>query len=115
MKPGSSNAANAIEASWLHESTDISLDDLAEISGLPATTLRELVEYGALVPNDTRSQEWRFTADCVVAVRTAGRLRADFELDANALAIALNLVERIGRLEAELQSLRSQFPALRAR
>ena len=100
-------------AQWLHEQTEISIEDLAQVAGMPAAILRELVEYGALTPVNADAPEWRFTVECVVAVRTVSRLREDFELDANALSVALNLVERIHGLEAELRSLRSQMPATR--
>lgn len=100
-------------AQWLHEQTEISIEDLEQASGMPAAILRELVEYGALTPVNATAREWRFTVECVVAVRTVSRLREDFELDANALSVALNLVERIHGLEAELLALRSQIPRTR--
>ena len=102
------------EAQSLHEHTDISIQELAELSGLSLELLRELVEYGALAPADPQSAQWSFTADCVVAVRAAGRLHKDFDLDANALSVALALIERINGLEAQLREMRTQFP-LRAR
>jgi chaperone modulatory protein CbpM len=100
-------------AQWLHEHADVSIEELAQLSGLPVAILSELVEYGALVPVSAPAPQWRFTAECVVAVRTASRLRDDFELDAGALSVALNLVERIHLLEAELRRLRSQFTGAR--
>ena len=74
--------------------------------------MRELIEHGALAPTDPRSTEWTFTGNCVVTVRTARRLRSDFDLDPHALALALALafVSRIGALEAELRELRAQLP-----
>ena len=103
------------DAQWLHEHAEVSLEELAELSGLAPELLRELVDYGALVPVDVHSAHWSFTSDCVVIVRTVSRLRADFDLDANALSVALNLVERIHGLEAQLLDLRSQLPQLRVK
>ena len=103
------------DAQWLHEHAEVSFEELAELSGLPPELLRELVDYGALVPVNTRSEQWTFTAERVVAVRTVSRLREGFDLDANALSVALNLVERIHGLEDQLRELRSQFPALRVK
>jgi len=115
------------EAQWLHEQAEISIQELAELSGLSAELLCELVEYGALVPInaqapvnvgvpiDVELAQWRFTVDCVVAARTVGRLREDFDLDANALSVALKLIERIHGLEAQLQELRTQFPRLQVK
>ena len=113
------------EAQWLHEQAEISVEQLAELTGLSPEVLRELVDYGALVPVNADapvdaeppdvqiSGQWSFAADCVVAVRTARRLRDDFDLDPNALSVALMLVERIQKLEAQLRELRSQLPRLR--
>jgi chaperone modulatory protein CbpM len=103
------------EAQWLHEHAEVSIEELAELSGLSPELLRELVDYGALVPVNVQSAQWTFTTECIVTVRTVSRLRQDFDLDANALSVALNLVERIHGLEAQLQALRSQFPALRVK
>jgi chaperone modulatory protein CbpM len=115
------------DAQWLSEHAAVSVEELAELSGLSPELLRELVEYGALVPineqgaldaqgpTDAQSAQWSFSAECVVAVQTVGRLREDFDLDANALSVALTLIERVHGLEAQLQDLRSQFPALRVK
>jgi chaperone modulatory protein CbpM len=116
-----------MDARWLCEHPEVSLEELVELSGLPIELLRDLVEYGALAPIETeaagsatrqtevRSTQWRFTADCVIAVQTAGRLREDFDLDANALSVAMMLIERIHELEAKLQSLQSNLPQLSRR
>jgi len=120
--------AEFAEAQWLCEQSEISVEQLAELSGLPAELLRELVDYGALVPLDAPAgagnarpesasaaaqAHWSFAADCVMAVRAARRLRDDFDLDANALAVALTLIERIQALEARLREMHSQFPRTR--
>ena len=104
-----------IDAQWLHERTEVSFEELAELSGLSPELLRELVDYGALVPVNLQSAQWTFTTECVVTVRTVSRLHQDFDLDANALSVALNLVERIHGLEAQLRELRSQLPRMRVK
>jgi chaperone modulatory protein CbpM len=109
------------EAQWLHDHGEVSWKELVELSGLAPDLLRELVEYGVLTPinaqapADVQPVQWRFTASCVVAVRRVSRLREDFDLDANALSVALMLVERIHELEAQLRDLQSQLPRPRGR
>ena len=98
------------EAAWMTEHTQVTLEELATLSGLPDLTLRELVECGALVPADPEGVEWTFSARCVVTLRSAGRLGSAFDLDANALALTLSFLERIGELEAELSVMRAQLP-----
>ena len=98
------------DAVWLDARHEYSIAELRQCSGLSEAELRELVEYGALVPNNPQSTDWTFGGDIVVTVQTAGRLRADFELDAQALALALTLINRIRALEAQLGDLRAQLP-----
>ena len=102
--------AERADALWLDERHEVSFSELAESSGLSDAELRELVDYGALVPTNLRSVHWTFSGDCVVAVRTACRLRNDFELDPHALALTLKFVVRIRELEAQLRDLRAQLP-----
>ena len=105
------------DAQSLSERTALTLEELVELSGLSSELLIKLVEYGALAPveaqHEARPAQWRFSSECVVAVRTVSRLRGDFDLDANALSVALMLVERIHELEARLQELQCQFPQAR--
>ena len=103
-------SAKLTEMSWLDAHCEVSLAELASLSGLAEAELRELVEYGALAPNDPRGAQWTFSGACVVTARAAQRLREDFDLDFNALSLALSFLERIRALESELRALRAQLP-----
>jgi chaperone modulatory protein CbpM len=94
---------------WLHAHHQVTIVELAEFSGFPEPLLRELVEYGALSPVDPAAPEWKFGADCVAEVRAAARLREDLELETPAVALALSLLRRIERMEAEMRALRAQL------
>ena len=94
------------DALWLDQRAEITLEELVELSGLPQEVLTELVECGVLEPAEP-SAAWQFTVECITTVRTARRLRDDFELDANALALAVRLLERIRELESQLQESRA--------
>lgn len=98
------------ESAWLNERYQVTLDELAMLSGLPDDILRELVDCGALAPESIEAEHWVFSARCVVTMRRAGRLRNDFELDANALAVALSFLDRIHDLEEQLHAARAQIP-----
>ncbi len=98
------------EIHWLDQSSELTLAELAELSGLSEAELRELVEVDALMPVDPGAHPWVFRAECITTARTAVRLRNDFELDAPSLALALNLLDRIRNLETELRDLRAQLP-----
>jgi chaperone modulatory protein CbpM len=98
------------EAAWLTDACEFTLEELADISGLTEAELREFVEYGAIEPVDRAATQWRFTGRCVVTMRVASRLRADFELEPHGVALVISLLERIGELEAELGRLRARLP-----
>ncbi|MEO8755834.1 MAG: chaperone modulator CbpM [Casimicrobiaceae bacterium] len=89
--------------------TEITWTQLISGSGMPEGELRELVSYGALVPRDPEAPAWTFEARWLVVARTASRIRHDFELDPHGVSVVLSYVERIERLEAEVQTLRAQL------
>lgn len=98
------------EALWLDEHRLFSAAELMELSGLSAAELQYLVECETLLPLTAveRATEARFGAECLALARTASRLRNDFDLDANGLALTLRLLNRIRELEAQLLELRAQ-------
>jgi chaperone modulatory protein CbpM len=100
------------EAAWLDERGVVTLLELAQCSGLTESELRELVELGALEPVDLEAPEWRFAARCISSARAAGRLRSDFELDSQGLALVLSLLERVQELEDALQRLNARLPRM---
>jgi hypothetical protein len=95
------------EVLWFEQHV-LSLPELADISGLPSPVLEELLECGAIAPIE--GNDLRFGAAALRAARTARRLQADFELDAQALAVALGLLDRVAELEAQLRELRARQP-----
>jgi len=104
-----------MDAIWINEHYEITLSGLAEQSGLTAGELNELVESGVLHPRHagTAQQQWTFDAHCLVSVRSASRLRDDFELDHNGVAVAISLLERIRALEQALGELRARGSVLK--
>jgi hypothetical protein len=101
------------EAVWLTEDTQFSLAQLAELAGIPESEVRELVDYGAVTPVDPESSPWIFNGKCLLTIRTASRLRVSFDLEPHGVALIVSLLERIHDLEAQLGSLRAQFPQRR--
>jgi chaperone modulatory protein CbpM len=98
------------EVIWF-EQHELSLPELADLSGLPQQVLAELLDCGAIEPlGQPAGSETRFGAAALHAARTAHRLQADFELDVQGLALALRLLERVSELETQLQSLRARSP-----
>jgi len=95
---------------WLHERYELTLVELCELSGLSESELRVLVEFGAIAPTDPDASDWTFSAERLVVARSASRLRKDFDLDAQGLALAVALLERVRDLEEQLRDLRARIP-----
>ena len=102
--------AERAEAVWLTENHEFSLADLADLSGLSEVDLRELVEYGAIMPVNPESPQWVFPGQCLPTVRAACRLRVSFDLEPHGVALVISLLDRIHDLEAQMGSLRAQLP-----
>jgi len=94
------------ESVWLNSSDICSLAHIVEVSGLAEHDILDLVETGILEPANDDPENYFFRVDCIVVARTARRLRQDFELNSDGLALALNLLRRVSQLEKELAGLR---------
>ena len=102
---------DGIDALWL-DSGGWSLAALVRVSGMTEGELLELVDYGALIPDnpDIDAGRWIFGGHCVMVVQKAMRLRRDFDLDPPGLALALTLIGRIDEMENEIRHLRVLLP-----
>ena len=85
------------ELNWVDDDGEYSLIELAERSRLSTAEILELIDCGVLWPGDPRATS---------VARTAARLRDDFEIDLQGVALALTLLKRIHELETELGQLR---------
>jgi chaperone modulatory protein CbpM len=94
-----------VEAISLDEVEQCSLDELARYSGMSVSELSELIELGVLPAPRQLQPQPLFQASCIVAARTARRLRDDFELDMAGVGLALQLLTRIHELERQLADL----------
>ena len=61
------------------------------------------VSEGVLQPEGATLEEWRFTGASLRRVRVAMRLTRDLELNAQGVALALDLLDEIEQLEAQLR------------
>jgi vacuolar-type H+-ATPase subunit B/Vma2 len=96
------------DAMYIDAIAEVTWSQIVSASGLPENELRELVRYGALVPQNPEATTWTFEARWLVVAKTASRIRRDFELDPHGVSVVLSYLERIERLEAELRALRAQ-------
>ncbi|MCX7173371.1 MAG: hypothetical protein NT159_05490 [Proteobacteria bacterium] len=91
---------------WLHGTEVCQIEHLAEVSGLTIEEIEDLIEIGVIAPVDRNAQPICFRLQYVLTVKTARRLRDDFQLDRHGVALALTLLRRIDELETELSAIR---------
>jgi chaperone modulatory protein CbpM len=70
---------------------------------LSADLIIKLVDEGILEPEGKSRMAWRFTLDEVLRVREACRLQRDLELNLAGTALAINLLDKIKKLEYMLE------------
>jgi chaperone modulatory protein CbpM len=96
-----------VEWQWLDTRETITL---ADCCGMSEAELDELIDYCALVPVAPSNQQHAFSANWVVPLRTASKMRADFDLDIFTVAILLGNLNRIEALERQVHSLQALLP-----
>lgn len=94
-------------AVWLNETGVCSIAHLAEASGLSLDEIEDLVANGLVEPAAAPASPRTFHLLHVVTVRQARRLRDDFQLDRNGLALAMTLLRQIAALEQALHAAHS--------
>ncbi|HQS00165.1 MULTISPECIES: chaperone modulator CbpM [unclassified Polaromonas] len=99
-----------LDVAWLDAHEAVTLAELAQICALSVDELDELMDYGALVPVQDVRQERLFSAECVMPLRTAGKLRQDFDLDLFTVGLLLGYLNRIEGLERQVRSLQAHLP-----
>jgi chaperone modulatory protein CbpM len=87
---------------WLGEGEVCTIEHLAEVSGLSLDEVEDLVVTGVIWPAEAATLPRCFHLLHVMTVRQARRLRDDFELDSNGVALAMTLLRRISVLERKL-------------
>jgi DNA-binding transcriptional MerR regulator len=88
----------------------LTLEGLAKQTGLHPTLIEQFVEYGLIEPAERMGAQSRFDIDCVVRVRKIERLRHDLGANLASVAVILDLLDRMSRLEKEVERLQRLAP-----
>ena len=97
------------ESVWLNGNAVCRIDHLIEVSGLSIEEVEDLIENELIAPTDQTTQPRSFALHYVLTVKTARRLRDDFQLDRHALVLALTLLQRISALENDLNAMQAKL------
>lgn len=95
---------------WLDTSQTMTLSELSQCCGMGTNDIDELVSYHALIPLEVASEEPIFSAEWVMPLRHASKLRLEFDLDMFTVAILLGKLNRIEILERQLRALHARLP-----
>ena len=95
------------EALQSHPDDTIGITELAHACGMSRDELEELMEYGALAPIASPHPEPVFALEWMQPLRTAGKLRRDYDLDLFVVVIVMDYLRHIAALEARVQRLQA--------
>lgn len=92
-----------LEGEVVEEEVLFSLVELSHICQVPEDQVLAWVSEGALEPAGDAPPQWRFAGVSLRRTRVAVRLARDFELSSSGVALALDLLDEIDALRAELR------------
>jgi chaperone modulatory protein CbpM len=92
----------------LEEQTELTLADISRSCSVHAEYIIELVEEGVLAPQGREPVLWRFTGDQIQRVTVALRLQRDLGINLAGVALVLQLLGDIERLQARLGAIESE-------
>jgi chaperone modulatory protein CbpM len=92
----------------LEEQTELTLADISRSCSVHAEYIIELVEEGVLAPQGREPVLWRFTGDQIQRVTVALRLQRDLGINLAGVALVLQLLGDIERLQARLSAIESE-------
>jgi len=85
------------------------LIEVSRVSGLDHDHLIMFISHGVVAPAGHGPEDWRFSDAALMRVKKAARLQRDLGLDAAGIALALDLLDEIARLRAEVSRIRAHL------
>ncbi len=89
--------------------TEIGFDELCHIYHITPDFIQELIAYGTIEPHGNTVTTWRFDSQQLRIIRTAIHLHHDLEVNHAGIALAIDLLEQIQDMQAELNALNKYF------
>ncbi len=89
----------------LEADPELSLDELCETCQITTNFICELVEYGTLEPKGVSIEVWRFDTRHLQRIQRVLRLQHDLEINLAGAALAMDLMDQIEQLKAQVELL----------
>lgn len=87
----------------MEDQTDVTMADLCRACAAQSDMIIELVHEGVLRPEGQQPDAWRFTGVHIHRARVAVRLQRDLGVNLAGAALALQLMDELDALRAQLQ------------
>ena len=100
----SENAPPSIVGILIEEHTELTLDDVSGACAVTIESIVALVDEGVLEPHGGEPRQWRFSGAQLRRATAALRLQHDLGVNAAGVALALDLLDEIDRLRAQLRA-----------
>ena len=84
----------------------LTLDGLAAETAMHPALVQRFIEYGLIEPAERAGAHMLFDVDCVARVSKIERLRRHLGANLASVGVILDLLERMNRLEQEIERLR---------
>ncbi len=93
----------ALRGSVVDEEAALTVHELSRASQTSEEHIELWVMEGVLQPRGSSREEWRFSSASLTRTRVAARLTRDLEINSPGVALALELLDEIAALEAQLR------------
>ena len=94
---------SALRGSVVEDELTFTTVELSRAVPADEASIELWVSEGVLQPSGGSREHWRFSGRALSRVRVAMRLTRDLELNASGVALALDLLDEIEALEAQLR------------
>lgn len=96
-------ASSALRGSIVEDELTLTTVELGRAVHVNEASIELWVSEGVLQPSGASREQWRFSGRALSRVRVAMRLTRDLELNSSGVALALDLLDEIESLEAQLR------------
>jgi chaperone modulatory protein CbpM len=84
----------------LDEALSLTLEEVCEVCSIEQALVIEMVNEGVAEPLNPGATRWEFSGVAVARLRTAHRLQRDLQINLAGVALVLDLLDEIRRLES---------------
>ncbi len=93
----------------IESSKPLSFDEMCQAVHVDAPVLTQMIELNLIVPQGESPHSWLFDSICLKRAKVAVNLHQDLEINMSGIGLALDLLDKIERLETRINMLEMLF------